>query len=111
MDYNYKRVARKAGFPVSIKRGDDMRSFPLEQARIQVVWAMVYLGIAAFVAYGWALEQNAPLAVPLLLTFVIALSFTGAYTVMRYVAFTASVHPSSNPVKVFQEHLVCMARD
>lgn len=90
MDYNYKRVARKAGFPVNIKRGDDMRNFPLEQARIQVVWAMVYLGIAAFVAYGWALQHDAPLAIPLILTFIIALSFTGAFTVMRYVVVFTS---------------------
>ena len=85
MDHNYKRVARKAGFPVDIRRGDDMRNFPLEKARIQVVWVMVYIGIAAFVTYGWALEQNAHLSIPLILTFIIALSFTGAFTVMRYV--------------------------
>ena len=96
MDYNYKRVAREAGFPVDIKRGDDMRNFPLEKARIQVVAVMVYLGIAAFVAYGWVLQQNAPLAVPLLLNFIIALFFTGAFTVLRYVVFTSRVHPFSD---------------
>ena len=83
MDYNYKRVATKAGFRIDKKRGDDMRNFPLEEARIQVIWPMVYFGIAAYVAYGWALEQNAHLAVPLILTFIIALSFTGAFIVMR----------------------------
>jgi MFS family permease len=38
MDYNYKRVAREVGFTVDRKRGDDLRHFPIERARIGILW-------------------------------------------------------------------------
>ena len=79
MDMNYKRVAKNAGFRIDIKRGDDMRSFPLEKARIQVFIIPLYFGIAAILAWGWALERNAPLAAPLVLSFIIGLCLTGSF--------------------------------
>ncbi|KAF6234537.1 hypothetical protein HO173_007162 [Letharia columbiana] len=82
MDMNYKRVAKNAGFRIDIKRGDDMRNFPLEKARIQVFIIPLYFGIAAILCWGWVLERNAPLAAPLVLSFVIGLCLTGSFNVM-----------------------------
>ncbi|KAF6224929.1 hypothetical protein HO133_010123 [Letharia lupina] len=82
MDMNYKRVAKSAGFRIDIKRGDDMRNFPLEKARIQVFIIPLYFGIAAILCWGWVLERNAPLAAPLVLSFIIGLCLTGSFNVM-----------------------------
>jgi len=82
MDMNYKRMAKKAGFRIDIKRGDDMRNFPIEKARIQVFLIPMYFGIACILCWGWVLEQNAPLAAPLVLSFFIGLTLTGAFNVM-----------------------------
>ena len=82
MDMNYKRVAKQAGFPIDLKRGDDMRHFPIEKARIQVFILPLYIGIASILCWGWVLEQNAPLAAPLVLSFIIGLCLTGSFTVM-----------------------------
>lgn len=82
MDMNYKRVAKNAGFRVDVKRGDDMRHFPLEKARIPVFIIPLYIGIAAILCWGWVLERNAPLAAPLVLSFVIGLCLTGSFNVM-----------------------------
>ena len=82
MDWNYRRVARNAGFRVDLKRGDDMQHFPLEKAHIQVIYPMIYFGIAAILCYGWVLEKNAPLAAPLILHFIIGLTLTGGFNVM-----------------------------
>ncbi|MCJ1277235.1 hypothetical protein MMC21_005045 [Puttea exsequens] len=82
MDFNYRRVAKQAGLRVDIKRGDDMRNFPLEKARIQVVIIPLYIGIAAIFCWGWVLEKNAHLAAPLVLTFIIGLCITGAFNVL-----------------------------
>lgn len=82
MDMNYKRVANKAGFRIDIKHGDDMRHFPLERARIQVFIIPLYFGIVAILCWGWALENGAPLAVPLVFSFVIGLCLTGSFNVM-----------------------------
>ena len=82
MDFNYRRVAKKAGFKPDIKRGDDLRNFPLEQARIQIIWPSVYLGMAAMLCYGWALEKNAHLAAPLVLQFIMGFTISGVFNVM-----------------------------
>ena len=82
MDINYKRVAKKAGLPVDVRRGDDMQKFPIEKARIQVFVIPLYVGIATILCWGWVLEQNAPLAAPLVLSFIIGFCLTGAFNVM-----------------------------
>lgn len=82
MDMNYKRVAMNAGFKIDIKRGDDMRNFPIEKARIQVFIGPLYVGIAAILCWGWVLEQNAPLVAPLVLSFIIGFCLTGSFNVM-----------------------------
>ena len=82
MDINYRRVAKQAGFKIDIKRGDDMRHFPLEKARIQVFIVPLYVGIAAISCWGWVLERNAPLAAPCVLSFFIGLCLTGSFNVM-----------------------------
>ena len=82
MDINYKRVAKNAGFHVDVRRGDDMRQFPIEKARIQVFILPLYVGIAAILCWGWALEQKAPLAAPLVLSFIIGFCITASFNVM-----------------------------
>lgn len=46
MDYNYKRVAKAAGITIDRKRRDDMKDCPIEKAQIQVIWQLLYTGIA-----------------------------------------------------------------
>lgn len=75
LDFNYRRIAHKMGMPVDRKKGDDLRGFPIEKARLQAFFPLMALGVAAFIPYGWVLQQGAPLAVPLVLQFVIGFSF------------------------------------
>lgn len=82
MDYNYRRIAGSINFPIDLKRGDSLQNFPIERARIQVIWPTLYIGAAAILGYGWAMESQAHLAVPLVLFFVIGISLTGAFNVM-----------------------------
>ena len=84
MDINYKRIAKKekVGFRVDVKGGDDMRSFPIEKARIQVFIVPLYLGIATILYWEWVLEQNAPLAAPVVLSFIIGFCLTAGFNVM-----------------------------
>ena len=104
MDFNYKRCAIKAGFKIDIKRGDNLQHFPLEKARIQVIWPLLYFGIAATLAYGWALEKNAHLAVPLVLQFVIGVSFTGSFNVMS--TMLVDLYPHSPATATAANNLV-----
>ncbi|KAF2461480.1 chloramphenicol resistance protein [Lineolata rhizophorae] len=69
LDWNYRRIARKHGFPVDSKRQHDMRKFPIEEARISANSFFILLGNAALLCYGWALDQRSPLPGPLVLLF------------------------------------------
>ena len=82
MDMNYRRIAKNAGFSIDLKRGDDMRHFPIEKARIQVFIIPLYVGTASVFCWGWVLEHNAPLAAPMILSFIIGLTLTGSFNVM-----------------------------
>ena len=81
MDYNYKRIALATGISIDKKRGEDMKTFPIEKARLQVVWPLLLVGNAALLCYGWVMQQNAPLAVPLVLTFLMGVFLTAAFNV------------------------------
>lgn len=83
LDINYRRVAKMSGLRVDLKRGDDMRHFPIEKARIQVFLIPLYIGIACTLCWGWVLERNAPLAAPLVLSFIIGVTLTGSFNVMN----------------------------
>ncbi|CAG8272316.1 unnamed protein product [Penicillium nalgiovense] len=78
IDYNYKRTAQRLGFPVDRKKGDDLRSFPIERTRLQTVFPTMAVGVAAFIPYGWVLQQKIHLAAPLVLQFIIGFCFVAS---------------------------------
>jgi predicted MFS family arabinose efflux permease len=82
MDWNYRRVAKQENFPIDRKRGDDLRKFPLERARLFVAAPMLLLGTAALLCYGWTLQAETSLAAPLVMHFIMALCLTGAFNCM-----------------------------
>ncbi|KAH6606338.1 major facilitator superfamily domain [Trichoderma cornu-damae] len=82
-DWNYARFARANGFSVDKKRGDDLGKFPIEKARLGIVWPLVYVGAAAIIGFGWAAEMKAHISAPLILTFVMALFLTACYNSMN----------------------------
>lgn len=79
LDWNFRRVAKQAGLPIDRKRATDLKDFPLEKARVQVTWPLVLIGALCLLCYGWVLEQNANLAAPLVLQFIMGLTLTGAF--------------------------------
>jgi hypothetical protein len=82
-DRSYAKVARANGFPVEKKRGTDLTHFPIEKARMASVWPLIYVGAAATIGFGWAIDRHAHLAVPLVMTFLMALWLTAVYNSMN----------------------------
>lgn len=82
MDLNYKRVAETMGFTLDRRRSNDLKDFPIEKARLQVVWPLLFCGIGALLCYGWVLQFEVHLAAPLILHFVIGLCLAGAYNIL-----------------------------
>ncbi|KAI9817921.1 MAG: hypothetical protein M1832_004541 [Thelocarpon impressellum] len=81
-DLSFARIARSLKPPIHPSRplpsAENLRHFPIERARLRVGAPLLLLNSAAIVIYGWTLSPRTPLAVPLLLQFVVGLATSGA---------------------------------
>lgn len=82
-DWNFRRIAHKLGVKVDRKRGNDMANFPVEKARIQLIFPLIFVGTGALIGYGWALERQVGVAVPLVLSFFIGLCVTWPFQILN----------------------------
>ncbi|KAI4603825.1 hypothetical protein KJ359_003645 [Pestalotiopsis sp. 9143b] len=83
LDWNYRRTANKLGFKIDKKRGDNLKDFPIEKVRIQIIIPCIFIGCGVYIGYGWALQAQTHVAVPLVLTFFIGLFVTGSFQVIN----------------------------
>lgn len=56
MDRAYRKARTSRGLPTDRARGDDLDNFPVEKARLSVVWTPMALTICSVVTFGWVLE-------------------------------------------------------
>jgi MFS family permease len=82
VDWNFRRTARRVGYEVVPGQANDLRSFPIELARVQIALPSTAVGILATLGYGWAMETNAHLAVPLVMMFFAGLALTSAFNTL-----------------------------
>lgn len=104
LDRNYKKVARQVGFTIDRKRGDDLRHFPIERARLEIIWPLLIIGISCILCYGWVLEKNANLAAPLILTFFIGLCVNGSFNILS--TLVVDLYPQSPSTATAANNLV-----
>ncbi|KAK0119793.1 hypothetical protein ONS95_011225 [Cadophora gregata] len=104
LDGNYKRVARKIGFTIDRKHGDDLRHFPIERARLEIIWPILYFGLACNLCYGWVLEKEAILAAPLILQFFMGLCINGAFNILS--TLIVDLYPQSPSTATAANNLV-----
>ena len=82
MNWNYRRVARAAGITIDYKKGDDMKNFPIEKARLDCTWYLLGVWFLTVICYGWVLEKETSLAGPLVLLFVMGITMTGTFNML-----------------------------
>ncbi|OBT68707.1 hypothetical protein VE03_01630 [Pseudogymnoascus sp. 23342-1-I1] len=104
LDRNYKRIAKRIGFSIDRKHGDDLRHFPIEEARIGIMWPILSVGLASILCYGWAMEMNAPLAAPLVLTFLIGFCVNGSFNILS--TLMVDLYPQSPATATAANNLV-----
>ncbi|KFZ24183.1 hypothetical protein V502_01346 [Pseudogymnoascus sp. VKM F-4520 (FW-2644)] len=104
LDRNYKRIAKRIGFAIDRKHGDDLRYFPIEEARIGIMWPILSVGLASILCYGWAMEMNAPLAAPLILTFLIGFCVNGSFNILS--TLIVDLYPQSPATATAANNLV-----
>ncbi|KLU82553.1 hypothetical protein MAPG_01625 [Magnaporthiopsis poae ATCC 64411] len=83
LDWNFRRIARKIGYAIDKKRGDNLSKFPIEKARIQLIVPFLVFGLAGVIGYGWALEREVMIAVPLVLIFFVGICINGAFALLN----------------------------
>ncbi|KAI1111482.1 chloramphenicol resistance protein [Nemania sp. NC0429] len=71
MNYNYRRQAQKIGHRVDTVNGDDLRRFPIEQARTRSMVLLNVAHLATLAAYGWLLQKRVHVSGPLILQFIL----------------------------------------
>ncbi|RDL32411.1 MFS general substrate transporter [Venustampulla echinocandica] len=104
LDRNYKRVAKQIGFTIDRKHGDDLAHFPIERARMELIWPLLGLGLSAYLCYGWVLEKNVHLAVPLILQVIIGLTINGSFNVLS--TLVVDLYPQSPSTATAANNLV-----
>lgn len=104
LDRNYKKIALQIGFSIDRKRGDDLRHFPIERARLEIIWPLLAVGLSCMLCYGWVLEKNANLAAPLVLTFFMGLCVNGAFNILG--TLIVDLYPQSPSTATAANNLV-----
>ncbi|KAH8593483.1 major facilitator superfamily domain-containing protein [Bisporella sp. PMI_857] len=104
LDFNYKRVARQVNFTIDRKHGDDLRKFPIERARLEIIWPFIGLGLSCVLCYGWVLEKKGHLAFTLILTFLIGLFVNGAFNILS--TLVVDLYPQSPSTATAANNLV-----
>ncbi|PHH65301.1 hypothetical protein CDD81_2713 [Ophiocordyceps australis] len=84
VDWNYRRLSKKLGLPVQrLGRKNLSTEFPVETARIQPVYPSLIIGAVALIGWGWALEFETNVAVPLVFLFIIGMLVPTSFSVLN----------------------------
>jgi MFS family permease len=82
LNWNYARVAKKIGVSVDRKVGEDLRKFPIEKARLDLMWPWIGLAVTMIIAWGWVVDSGANLAAPLIVLFFAGAAVSGPVSVL-----------------------------
>ena len=93
VDWNYRRHAKRNGFPLVKNRHQDLTNFPIERARLEVALPLLYVGNIGSIAYGWTLEYKTNLAGPLIVLFFFGYGSMAAFQVMQILI--VDIHPGN----------------
>jgi multidrug resistance protein len=83
LDWNFRRHAKRLNITISRGRQTDLRGFPIEMARVQVIAPFIISGSLFIIAFGWVLHASVSLAGPLILLYFVGFSATGAFTTLN----------------------------
>jgi MFS family permease len=82
LDKNFRRLARVHNLPVVDNRQQDIDTFPIEFARLQVCIPLIYASCLAIVAYSWVMNLNTHLSGPLVMLFFTGHLVSGSFSAL-----------------------------
>jgi MFS family permease len=104
LDWNYRRIAHNNGLTIDRRRGDDLRHFPIEKARLQVGLPLLYAGCVVLLVYAWLLDIGTNIAGPIVLIFCMGITINGAFNVNS--TFLVDLYPESPSTAISANNLV-----
>ncbi|KAL7899286.1 major facilitator superfamily domain-containing protein [Trichoderma sp. SZMC 28014] len=104
VDWNYRRIAKKLGVDASHGRRNEIGDFPIESARIQPIYPSLLVGAAAVIGYGWALQAETSVAVPLVLVFLIGMLVPSTFSILN--TLIVDLYPGSTATAAAANNLV-----
>ena len=84
-NWNYARVAKSIGLTPDRKKGEDLRHFPIEKARLDLLWPWTILAVVSLAIWGWVVTAQTSLAAPLVVLFFAGLSIAGPMSIVSTV--------------------------
>lgn len=91
LDIDYRHTAAKHNIRVERHKDHKLELFPIEEARLCTIKYSLGICSILIVGYGWSLQREAHISVPLILQFFIGLSMQGVFTVLS--TLLVDIHP------------------
>jgi len=82
MNWNYARMARSIGVDPADHSAETVRRFPIERARLDLVWPWTALAVGMIAAWGWVVDSGSGLAAPLVVLFFAGAGVSGPVNVL-----------------------------
>ncbi|EMC95464.1 hypothetical protein BAUCODRAFT_40468, partial [Baudoinia panamericana UAMH 10762] len=79
VDWNFRRHAKRLGIVINKGRQLDLRNFPIEKVRLEVVVPGHIVGTIGFLIFGWTLKFETSLAGPEIAMFMIGFGVSTAF--------------------------------
>ncbi|KAH8199245.1 hypothetical protein TruAng_006585 [Truncatella angustata] len=77
VNWNYRRHCKKLGIPFERTKEQDLSEFPIEKARLEIGIPLLLFSAVVLLAWGWAMQYRAHLAVPCVLLFLMGIGLIG----------------------------------
>ncbi|RGP78214.1 dityrosine transporter [Fusarium longipes] len=74
---NYKRHCDKLGIPYERSKQQDLSTFPIERARLEIGFPLLILAAVSLISWGWAVNAKTHVAVPCVLSGLMGVGIVG----------------------------------
>ncbi|KAI0107920.1 MFS general substrate transporter [Hypoxylon sp. NC0597] len=91
IDRDYRKTAESRGISIDQFRGNDISKMPIEYARLRTNKYYIALCAPLVAGYGWAIQLNAHMALPLVLQFLIGFTMQPLFTSLN--TLLVDLHP------------------
>ncbi|KAK5678075.1 hypothetical protein LTS10_009244 [Elasticomyces elasticus] len=81
VDWNFRRHAQRLGMVITKGKQQDLRNFPIEKVRLEVVVPGHVIGLLALLVFGWTLKFETSLAGPEIALFFIGFGVSTAFNI------------------------------